>query len=399
MIKGHHHKLEQTAYIKVNKFVNQTVGTMGTLLQGTTAKSNVKLSQKTINAALKDAKKSAEIVDLIYVDDRQPGIHRRKSAGEFEYYLGKKKIRDRQLLQRVRTLAIPPAWEQVWICQTDNGHLQATGIDARGRKQYKYHAKWSALRNHTKFYRMLHFGKCLANIRQRLEHDLSRRGLPEEKVLAAVVCLMDQSGMRIGNNAYEKLYGSFGLTTLKDQHVKIHGSQMQFIFKGKKGIAQKVSIKNRRLARIVKSCRDIPGKELFQYYDHQGNHKCIDSGMVNAYLKEITGEDFTAKDFRTWSGSVQALAALAATDPATSNAEIKRTILAILDKVAEHLGNTRAVCKKYYVHPLILTLYQENRLHAYLSANNGRCPKGLMREEQILMKILEIEKVSLDATP
>ncbi|MCR6651057.1 MAG: hypothetical protein NVV73_05910 [Cellvibrionaceae bacterium] len=247
----------------------------------------------------------------------------RATQGSTTFFDGKK-VRDRATLERIRKLVIPPAWTNVWICSEANGHLQATGTDAKGRKQYKYHSHWNALRNHTKFYRLLHFGKCVPQIRARLEHDLAKRGLPAEKVLAAVVCLMDLTSIRIGNSAYEKLYGSFGLTTLKDRHVDIQGDRMQFIFRGKKGIAHKVSIKNKRLARIVKSCRDIPGQELFQYYDQEGKRKSIDSGMVNAYLKEISGEDFTAKDFRTWAGSVQALTALGSIGAATTQTEIKK---------------------------------------------------------------------------
>lgn len=348
--------------------------------------------KQNIEDLLKDGKKSAEAVDLVYVDDRQPGIERRKSGEQFDYYIGRKKVRDKATLGRIKSLVIPPAWENVWICRQANGHLQVTGIDAKGRKQYKYHPNWTALRNHTKFYRLLQFGKRIPDIRRRIEHDLAKRGLPAEKVLAAVVCLMDQTSIRIGNSAYEKLYGSFGLTTLKDQHVKIRGDQMQFIFRGKKGVAQKVSIKNRRLARIVKNCRDIPGKELFQYYDHDGNHKCIDSGMVNAYLKEISGEDFTAKDFRTWSGTVHALMALSDLGLGENKTQTKKNIVAALDSVASHLGNTRTVCKKYYVHPLILTLYEENRLHLYLDCEGQNCPEGILLEEHIVMTILEREK-------
>lgn len=352
----------------------------------------IKLSKRKIQTILKDAKKCAEVVDLLYVDDRQEGIQREPSASGFDYRLKRKKIRDRATLERIRKLAIPPAWRNVWICSAANGHLQATGIDAKGRKQYKYHPNWNALRNHTKFYRLLQFGKCVPQIRARLERDLGQPGLPAEKVLAAVVCLMDLTSIRIGNSAYEKLYGSFGLTTLKNRHVAIQGDRMQFIFRGKKGIAHKISIKNKRLARIVKSCRDIPGQELFQYYDDEGNRKSIDSGMVNAYLKEISGEDFTAKDFRTWAGSVHALTALGNIDAATTKAEIKKNVLAALDSVAAHLGNTRTVCKKYYVHPMILTLYEESRLDIYLKCEGSECPAGVIREEHILMTILEKEK-------
>jgi len=360
------------------------------------ADGEIRLSTRKIKALINnpkksnDPQKSAEAVGLVYVNDQQPGIRRVREGEEFHYFYGRKKIRDSAVLDRIKRLAIPPAWENVWICSSSNGHLQATGMDTKNRKQYKYHAQWSALRNHTKFFRLLHFGGCISVLRQRLEEDLSRPGLPVEKVLAAVVCLMDQAGFRIGNGAYEKLYGSFGLTTLKDQHVKISGSLMQFMFIGKKGISHKVSIKNKRLAKIVKSCRDIPGKELFQYYDEEGNRRSVDSGMVNAYIKSVTGEDFTAKDFRTWAGTVRALTALREIGLAETVTENKKNVLAALDCVALHLGNTRTVCKKYYVHPLILTLYEENRLHTFLVADK-KCPEGIDPHEHMVLTILEGE--------
>jgi DNA topoisomerase I len=357
---------------------------------------NIRIDTRKIRAPIEntkkiaDARQSAEAVDLFYASDRQAGISRIKDGENFLYFSGRKKIRDPTVLERIKKLAIPPAWENVWICAAPNGHLQATGIDTKNRKQYKYHAQWIALRNRTKFCRLLQFGKSIPLLRQRLERDLSKPGLPTEKVLATAVCLMDQAGFRIGNSAYEKLYGSFGLTTLKDQHVKIHGDHMQFRFIGKKGVEHKVSIKNKRLAKIVKNCRDIPGKELFQYYDLQGNHHSIDSGMVNAYIKEITGEDFTAKDFRTWAGTVQALAVLREIGAGETVAQNKKNILAALDCVAAHLGNTRAVCKKYYIHPIILSLYEENRLHTFLKPL-GRRAKGIDPEEHTVMAILERE--------
>lgn len=352
----------------------------------------IKLSKRKIDAILNDGRKSAEAVNLIYVDDRQPGIQRIRSADGFTYVSGHKKIRDRATLERIKKLVIPPAWENVWICLEENGHLQVTGIDARGRKQYKYHPHWTALRNHTKFYRLLQFGQQIPAIRQHLEKDLARPGMPVEKVLAAVVSLMDQTSIRIGNSAYEKLYGSFGLTTLKNQHVKIEKDRLHFIFKGKKGVAHKVTLKNKRLARIVKNCRDIPGKELFQYYDEDSNPKGIDSGMVNAYLKDITGEDFTAKDFRTWAGTVHAFTALRDIGICDTQTQLKKNVVAALDMVASHLGNTRSVCKKYYVHPSILELYEERRLHPYWEKCTGDdCPKGFYQEEYLVLSLLQRE--------
>jgi len=366
---------------------------------------DISLSRRTIKSIKSDLQKTAEAVNLIYVNDQQPGIYRIKKGDEFHYRLGQKALRDKTILERIKKLAIPPAWENVWICSVENGHLQATGFDVKKRKQYRYHPLWNSLRNRTKFYRLHEFGKAIPLIREQVEKDLSLKGLPVEKVLAAVVCLMEQTSIRIGNSLYEKLNGSFGLTTLKDKHVKITGDKMQFIFKGKKGISHNVSLKSKRLAKIVKACRDIPGKELFQYYDHEGNHKCIDSGMVNSYLQSITGKDFTAKDFRTWSGTVHSLIAfneiiICATPEETApksltKTDIKHNILTVLDHVAEHLGNTRTVCKKYYVHPAIIELYENNRLHLYLNQLDDIQTKliddRLTCEEQLLMTILEKE--------
>jgi DNA topoisomerase-1 len=355
----------------------------------------VRLSDKAIKSILNDAEKAAQAINLVYVQDREAGITRVKKGKAFHYFIGKKRLLDKKIIARINKLVIPPAWENVWICRLENGHLQATGMDARNRKQYKYHSLWNALRNQTKFYRLYEFGKVLPAIRKHLTEDLSLPGLPAEKVLAAVVALMDQTGMRIGNDVYEKLYGSFGLTTLQNRHVKVRGSQMQFMFKGKKNVPQNVSINNKRLAKIVKQCSEIPGKELFQYYADDGSHKKIDSGMVNSYLKSITGQDFTAKDFRTWVGTVAAITALSEIDCGENNIDIKKNIIDVIDKVAVHLGNTRAVCRKYYVHPIIIDLYENNRMHTYLeklSASRSN-PTGtaLNCVEKLFMLILEKE--------
>lgn len=360
---------------------------------------DIQIPDKVIKKILHDAEKSAEVANLVYVHDHEPGIKRVKKGKAFVYLKGRKKIADEALLRRIRSLVIPPAWTDVWICASDNGHLQATGFDLRKRKQYRYHRLWNSLRNQTKFYRLHQFGSFMPAIRERIEKHLSLRGLPQEKVLAAVVCLMERTSIRIGNHAYEKLYGSFGITTLKDKHVDIRGSSMQFSFKGKKGVLHKISLTSKRLATIVKQCRDIPGKELFQYYDEQGNHKCIDSGMVNQYLKSISGEDFTAKDFRTWSGSVQALLAFRGIEPSDTETGTKKNIVAALDAVASHLGNTRTVCRKYYVHPVIIDLYEHQKLHHYLMELDALEKKhnktGLAAEEQLLLKILEKEGLIL----
>lgn len=350
---------------------------------------NIQLSNTAIKAILQDTEKAAAAVNLVYVQDSQPGISRIRKGKHFHYYHAGRRIGDKIILERISSLVIPPAWEQVWICPEANGHLQATGVDTRQRKQYKYHALWSQLRNHTKFYRLLEFGKSIPAIRTRIEHDLTLPGLCASKVLAAVVSLMEQTSIRIGNSFYEKLYGSFGLTTLKDKHVAIDGSQLTFSFTGKKGVKHNISLKSRRLARIVKNCRDIPGKELFQYYDDDGNRKAIDSGMVNNYLKEITNQDFTAKDFRTWAGSLQALAALMAMEPANTQADIKKNLVSMLDEVAAHLGNTRSVCKKYYVHPKIIALYESGQLQEYIHLSRSIGNTLLHPDETLLLAILQ----------
>lgn len=356
----------------------------------------ISISSHKIKAVLQDPEKTAQAIKLVYVQDTTPGIIRKKIGKNFCYYLGNKKLLNKNTLERIKKLVIPPAWENVWICKLENGHLQATGTDTQGRKQYRYHNLWSNFRNHTKFYRLYEFGKTIPAIRKQLQKDLTKPGLPVEKVLATVICLMEETSIRIGNNAYEKLYGSFGLSTLKDKHIKINHDEMQFIFTGKKGVAHNISIKNKKLARIVKQCRDIPGKELFQYYDRDGNHKTIDSGMVNNYLKEITQQDFTTKDFRTWIGSTHAISEFQKIEIATTQSAAKKNIVQVLDKVATCLGNTRTVCKKYYVHPIILDLYEANKLQDYLQAKNIKPvikKLSLTDDEKLLLHILEREKL------
>ena len=341
---------------------------------------------------VKDAVKSAEAVNLIYINDGEPGIQRVKKGEEFAYLLNSKRMKDKGHLQRIKGLVLPPAWTNVWICAQDNGHLQATGVDQKNRKQYRYHLMWNQLRNQTKFYRLHDFGKALPAMRLQLEKDLAKSGMPVEKVLATVVSLMERTNIRVGNNFYEKLYGSFGLTTLKDKHVQISGAELRFTFKGKKGVKHDISIKSKRIARIVKECRDIPGKELFQYINEGGEHKTIDSGMINNYIREISGGDFTAKDFRTWAGTVHALLAFKDLGFGSTQTESKKNVVAALDIVSKHLGNTRTVCKKYYVHPALLSLYEDKSLEQYMEELNkiekNDDKADLTAEEKVLMKIL-----------
>jgi len=335
---------------------------------------------------------AAVAAHLLYVNDTTPGITRIKKGKGFAYYLANKAVKEKAAIARIRKLAIPPAWMNVWICPAENGHIQATGQDLRQRKQYRYHELWNKLRNETKFHRLYEFGKVLPRLRLQLEEHLAEKALTQQKVLATVISLMERTFIRVGNNEYEKTNGSYGLTTLKDKHVAISGTTMQFTFKGKKGIEHHISLKNKRLARMVQQCRDIPGKELFQYYDTDGKRRPIDSGMVNQYIKDASGLDCSAKDFRTWAGSVHALQAFRSLGEALSATEKKKNILAALDEVSKKLGNTRTVCKKYYVHPSLIQLYEEDNLTGYLkeldSLEETDNATGLTAEEIVLMKIL-----------
>jgi len=348
-----------------------------------------KVSKRKLKGLLQNAEKSAEIINLVYVSDKDPGISRMKRGKNFIYIKNGKKITDKNELLRIKKLVIPPAWENVWICSLPNGHLQATGIDTKKRKQYLYHRAWSAFRNQTKFFQLIAFGKKLPSIREQLEKDLARPGLPLEKVLAAVVMIMQQTSIRVGNSMYEKLYGSFGLTTMKDKHVKVNGSSVKFCFKGKKGIYHEIDLKSARLARIIKQCKDIPGKELFQYYDEQGERRSIDSGMVNEYIKNICCDTFTTKDFRTWTGTVYAIEALKELGCCETEMEAKKKVLDALDIVAKRLGNTRTVCKKYYVHPVILDLFVNKQLERFLHPGESKNGERLSEAENILLKILD----------
>lgn len=348
----------------------------------------IRISKQKLKGLLQDGAKSAEIISLVYVSDKDPGITRVKRENGFIYLKDEKTIRDKNELKRMRGLVIPPAWQNVWICCLENGHLQVTGYDSKNRKQYLYHPLWSEFRNQTKFFNLFEFGKKLPAIREQLEKDLAKPGLSLEKILAAIITIMQYTNIRVGNNEYEKLYGSFGLTTLKDKHVTINGSQVTFSFKGKKGIYHEVDLRSRKLANIVKQCRDIPGKELFQYYDEKGEKRSIDSGMVNDYIKQMTGGDFTTKDFRTWTGTANAISVLKELGSCETETEAKKKIAEALDIVAKRLGNTRTVCKKYYVHPRILELYCNKELEKWFDKKAGINPGRLSEEEVILMKIL-----------
>jgi len=305
--------------------------------------SRITLDTKKIREGVADPKQSAKSVNLVYVNNSRPGFTRKRKGKSFDYFDGNKKVKDKIVLERIKKLVLPPAWENVWICKLHNGHLQATGIDKLGRKQYKYHSNWSLVRNHTKFYRLYEFGKQLPGLRLQIKKNLSLPGFQREKVLAALLSILERTNIRIGNSFYEKLYGSFGLTTLKNRHVSINGIKIIFSFKGKKGINHHVTLRSKKLANIIKRCKEITGKELFEYIDDKGEIQNIDSGMVNEFIHTMTGGDFTAKDFRTWAGSVQAIIALKDLGGYESESEMKQKLPQMFDLVAKQLGNTKAV--------------------------------------------------------
>ena len=301
---------------------------------------------------------AAEDAGLRYVSDQQPGFSRQRKGEEFEYFDTKgKPIRDEQRLLRIKRVAIPPAWTDVWICPSPNGHIQATGRDARRRKQYRYHERWREIRDENKYDRLVSFGKALPKIRRRLKKDLALSGLPREKVLATIVQLLERSFIRVGNEEYARENKSFGLTTMQDRHVDVKGSKLRFRFRGKSGRQHEVDVTDRRIARIVSRLQDLPGQSLFQYLDDEGNVRDITSQDVNEYLREITGEDFTAKDFRTWAGTVLAAVALSAAGEFETKKQAKANIKHAISAVAEVLGNTPAVCRQCYIHPIVLETY------------------------------------------
>jgi DNA topoisomerase-1 len=330
-----------------------------------------------------DPIEAAQAAGLRYVSDIQPGIRRKKSGKGFSYVdTNGKPIRDEKELARIRSLAIPPAYTDVWICPSSNGHIQATGRDARGRKQYRYHPRWREVRDETKFGRMLAFSEVLPKIRERIDRDLGRPELPREKVLATVVSLLECTRIRVGNDEYAKANRSYGLTTLQDRHVEISGANLRFEFRGKSGKTHRVDLNDRRLARIVQRCQALPGEDLFQYIDDEGVRQTIGSGDVNDYIREISGEEFTAKDFRTWAGTLLAVAALNEVGGYTTQRQAKSNVLRAIDRVAEQLNNTRAVCRKYYVHPAVFETYLAGTMVEALKNGTTQAAKNALGDEE-----------------
>ena len=336
---------------------------------------------------------SARAAGLRYVSDLSPGIVRRRAGRGFTYIgPGGTTIKNRDELGRIKSLAIPPAWTNVWICPNARGHIQATGRDARGRKQYRYHPQWREIRDETKYHKITAFGEALPAIRERVSADFSRDGLPREKVLAAVIRILDTTLLRVGNQEYARMNDSFGLTTLQDRHVNVAGSELRFRFRGKGGKVHGVAVADRRLARIVKRCQDLPGEELFQYIDDDGEQRTIESGDVNDYLREISGEEFSAKDFRTWGGTVLAAEALVSRGEFSTQTEAKSNIVQAIKDVAEQLNNTPAVCRSSYVHPEVIEAYLDGSLLGIWQEAEKSVKEwieGLRREEAILLVVLK----------
>jgi DNA topoisomerase-1 len=338
-----------------------------------------------------------EETSLNYLSDSTPGMSRTVEKDGFIFNdRNGNTIVDEKILSRIKKLAIPPAWTSVWIAPKGNAHLQATGIDQAGRKQYKYHSDWVSYRNETKYFRLLEFGSKLPEFRRNIQKDLRRKQFDERKVLAISVNMMQKTLIRIGNETYKQLYGSYGLTTLRDKHVKINGSSLKLSFKGKKGVHHEIDVSDKILARLVKKCKDIPGQELFQYYTPDGDRKSIDSGKVNNYIKEISCCDFTAKDFRTWAGTMHTMKHLAEFDYPESITLKKKLIVSAIDQVAAKLGNTRAICKKSYVFPALLDEYENGSLLPYLKKLSKSADvtgeKNLNHDEKILLSFLKAQK-------
>lgn len=338
--------------------------------------------------------KSAQVVGLRYVTYEQPGISRERSGQVFRYRSAEGRIIcDRHTLKRISSLVIPPAWEKVWICPLDHGHLQATGRDERGRKQHLYHPRWREVRDQTKYDRAMDFARALPGIRKQLKRDLKREGLCREKVLATVVRLLEVSLIRVGNEEYARDNKSYGLTTMKNRHATVRGAKIKFQFRGKSGKEHVVEVEDRRIARIVRACQDLPGQELFQYVDDANQKHNVGSGDVNDYLGEITSRDFTAKDFRTWAGTVSAASELRRLGPADSETGLKNNVVAAVKVTAQSLSNTSAVCRKSYVHPAIIEAYLDGSLIPKLDEWKGKSgsssSRGFLPDEAAVLKFLK----------
>ncbi|MCU7496910.1 MAG: DNA topoisomerase IB [Ignavibacteria bacterium] len=351
------------------------------------------INEKLENLIITEPEEVAEAAGLRYVSDTEPGFSRRIQGKGFAY-LDKNgnKLTDPKHINRIEALVIPPAWTDVWICPYSGGHIQATGRDQKGRKQYIYHPGWEDIRNTNKFNLMIRFGETLPLIRARVDEDLRRHGLPREKVMAILVRLLEETLIRIGNSEYAKQNDSYGLTTLRNKHMEVEGSKVRFIFKGKSGKQWEVDIENKRLAKLIRQCQELPGQQLFQYLDEQGSRQSVESADVNNYLKEIIGQDFTAKDFRTWGGTVRAARELYSLGPAEAEKDKQKNIVQAIKKVSGALNNTPSVCRKYYIHPEVITAYMDDSLFEKMEMASKSADSsgfGLNAEETAVLNILK----------
>lgn len=343
-----------------------------------------------------NAVESAKAARLRYVTDEMPGIRREKHGEHFSYIAPDgSKIDDENELARIKSLAVPPAYTDVWICPIANGHIQATARDARGRKQYRYHKRWRETRDENKYERMLAFAQALPKIRKRIEADLALPGLPRDKVLATIVQLLETTAIRVGNDEYAKENNSFGLTTLRNKHAKVSGATVRFAFRGKSGVRHALDLRDRRLARIIRQCQDLPGQQLFEYVDDDGATRAIDSSDVNDYIRDISGEEFSAKDFRTWVGTVTCAILLTGETVEETPTDRKQRVTAVIKDVAKRLGNTPAICRKCYVHPAIVDTYLEQGELAPARALRPR--EGLTDEELFTLALLQQRSRETDA--
>jgi DNA topoisomerase-1 len=362
------------------------------LYDGRTMKGFAMADELAVSGCTGSAPEDARSAGLRYVEDRSPGITRQGGRDGFRYVdPNGEQIEDEKTLTRIRSLAIPPAWTDVWICRWANGHIQATGRDARGRKQYRYHPQWRSVRDEAKYGRMRNFGQALPAIREKIDAALALPGLPREKVLAVIVHLLQTTMMRIGNKEYARSNDSFGMTTLRKKHVRVDGSEIRFEFRGKSGVQHSIRLHDRRLARIIRRTRDLPGQELFQYVDDDGARHTIGSADVNDYLRELSGEDYTAKDFRTWSGTMLAAAILAEAGPVESATQAKKNVVEAIALVAKKLGNTPTICRKCYVHPGVVDAYMDGSLHAVVGTACDKLAEDdpLGRAEAIVLTLLK----------
>lgn len=345
---------------------------------------------------------AARDAGLIYVTDASPGIRRKRSGKGFTYTgPDGHTIRDKGLLKRIKGLVVPPAWTDVWICPDPHGHIQVTARDAKGRKQYRYHSAYRAIRDETKFTRMFEFSEILPEIRAKVERDIAKPGYPREKIMATVVRLLEKTLIRVGNEEYAKENRSYGLTTMRQRHVEVDGSAIVFEFRGKSGVKHEVRITDRRVAKIVQHCQSLPGEELFQYIDPDtGSRRSLDSGDINEYLGSTNGREVTAKDFRTWAGTMQAAKELRDLGPAPSERQAKLNIIKAVDKVAARLGNTRAVCRKYYVHPVIFEAYLEGQtipespVPELPAGPRAPGPPALRHDERIVLEFIKARQAA-----